>query len=68
MLSSVVGAFYYLRIVKVMYFDEPAEAFEPMPGELTAMLTISGVFTTLFFVYPLPIVAGAQSAVAALMP
>jgi NADH-quinone oxidoreductase subunit N len=67
-LSSVVGAFYYLRIVKVMYFDEPAEAFEPMPGELTAMLTISGIFTMLFFVYPLPIIAGAQSAVAALMP
>jgi len=67
-LSSVVGAFYYLRIVKVMYFDEPAEGFEPMPGELTAMLTISGVFTILFFVYPLPIIMGAQTAVSALMP
>ncbi len=30
MLSSAVGAFYYLRIVKIMYFDEPAEAFVPM--------------------------------------
>ena len=27
--TSVVGAYYYLRIVKVMYFDEPAAAFEP---------------------------------------
>ena len=26
---SVVGAYYYLRIVKLMYFDEPAEAFDP---------------------------------------
>jgi NADH-quinone oxidoreductase subunit N len=27
-LSSVIGAFYYLRIVKVMFFDPPAAAFE----------------------------------------
>ena len=26
--ASVVGAYYYLRIVKVMYFDEPADAFD----------------------------------------
>ena len=30
-LTSVVGAFYYLRIVKVMYFDAPAAAFDPPP-------------------------------------
>ncbi len=29
-LLSVVGAYYYLRIVKLMYFDAPAERFEPM--------------------------------------
>jgi NADH-quinone oxidoreductase subunit N len=28
---SVVGAFYYLRIVKLMFFDEAVEPFEPMP-------------------------------------
>jgi NADH:ubiquinone oxidoreductase subunit 2 (subunit N) len=33
-LASVVGAYYYLRIIKVMFFDEPAEAFQPMPMEL----------------------------------
>ena len=26
--ASVIGAYYYLRIVKVMYFDEPAPAFD----------------------------------------
>ena len=31
-LASVVGAYYYLLIVKVMYFDEPAEPFAPMPA------------------------------------
>jgi NADH-quinone oxidoreductase subunit N len=28
--ASVIGAYYYLRIVKVMYFDAPAEAFPPV--------------------------------------
>ena len=30
-LASVVGAYYYLAIIKIMYFDEPAKPFEPMP-------------------------------------
>ena len=35
-LSSVVGAYYYLRIVKIMYLDPPAdEANDPMPRELS---------------------------------
>ena len=32
--ASVVGAFYYLRIIKIMWFDEPVGAFVPMTGEL----------------------------------
>src|SRR5207249_1575448 len=36
--TSVVGAYYYLVIVKTMYFDEPAKPFEPMPHELKAVL------------------------------
>ena len=43
-LASVVGAYYYLRIVKIMYFDEPAERFEPMPASLAAVLGVSGLF------------------------
>ena len=31
-LASVVGAYYYLLIVKIMYFDEPAKGFVPMPA------------------------------------
>ncbi len=48
-LASVVGAYYYLRIIKIMYFDEPAPRFEPMAPELRFVLGLSGVFT-LFFV------------------
>ena len=48
-LASVVGAYYYLRIVKLMYFDEPVGAFQPMSGELRAVLGLSGAFV-LFYV------------------
>ena len=61
-LTSVVGAYYYLSIVKVMYFDEPAEPFEPMPGVLKIVLGISGVFVILFFAYPGPLVSAAAAA------
>ena len=58
-LASVVGAFYYLRIVKLMYFDEPAGAFDPMPSELKAILAVSGLFTIFYFVYPAPLIEAA---------
>ncbi|HXQ65819.1 MAG TPA: NADH-quinone oxidoreductase subunit N, partial [Alphaproteobacteria bacterium] len=68
-LTSVVGAYYYVRIVKIMYFDEPAIAFErPIAGSMSAVLTLTGLFTLLFFVYPAPILAGAKIAAAALFP
>jgi len=61
-LSSVVGAFYYLTIVKVMYFDEPKEAMEPMRPELRVVLAVAGIFNLLFFVYPGPLVNAATTA------
>jgi NADH-quinone oxidoreductase subunit N len=60
--TSVVGAYYYLRIVKIMYMDEPADAFLPMPNSLRVILGIFGLFTILFFVYPSPLVAAAEVA------
>jgi NADH-quinone oxidoreductase subunit N len=61
-LASVVGAYYYLLIVKIMYFDEPAKEFVPMPGMLRAVLGVSGLLNILFFVYPAPLVATAAAA------
>ena len=58
-LASVVGAYYYLLIVKIMYFDEPAKGFDPMPGTLKAVLGITGLFNLLFFVYPAPLITAA---------
>ena len=61
-LASVVGAYYYLSIVKVMYFDEPAGTFEPMPGALKIVLGVSGLLMILFIAYPAPLVAAAAAA------
>ena len=62
MVASVVGAYYYLLIVKIMYFDEPAKGFEPMPYELRTVLGVCGMFNLLFFVYPGPLVEAASTA------
>src|SRR5215470_16794626 len=61
-LLSVVGAYYYLRIVNIMYFDAPAERFEPMDTPLAAVLGVSGLFILLYFIYPAPLVAFAGAA------
>jgi NADH-quinone oxidoreductase subunit N len=60
--TSVVGAYYYLAIVKIMYFDEPAPGFEPMRPELRLVLGVTGLFVLLFFVYPAPLVDAAAAA------
>lgn len=59
---SAVGAFYYLRIVKIIYFDEPTVEFAPMTGAAKAVLTVAGGFTLLYFVYPAPLTAAAGAA------
>jgi NADH-quinone oxidoreductase subunit N len=58
-LLSVVGAYYYLRIVKIMYFDDPAERFEPMSAPLATILGVSGALILLYFIYPAPLVSAA---------
>ncbi len=64
--ASVIGAYYYLRIVKVMYFDEPADAFEPMQRGPGFVLGVTSAFTLLFFIAPGPLVAAADIAARAL--
>jgi NADH-quinone oxidoreductase subunit N len=65
--TSVVSAFYYLRVVKVMYFDEPAGAFDrPIAPELKAVLVVTAVVTMFFFLWPDSIVGHAETAAASL--
>jgi NADH-quinone oxidoreductase subunit N len=61
-LTSVVGAYYYLSIVKVMYFDEPLGRLDPVRLEFGTVLAIAGVFNIFFFVYPGPLVSMASAA------
>jgi NADH-quinone oxidoreductase subunit N len=46
--ASVIGAYYYLLIVKVIYFDEPAEKFDALDGEVKWVAYASGAFVLLF--------------------
>jgi NADH-quinone oxidoreductase subunit N len=61
-LTSAVSAFYYLRIVKIMYFDDSAPAFDRPTFTLRAVLTLASLAMLLFWVYPAPLVEAATAA------
>jgi NADH-quinone oxidoreductase subunit N len=51
-LASAVGAYYYLRIVKLMYFDEPAPSFDRAGFAARSVLAIAGVLIIAFIFAP----------------
>jgi NADH-quinone oxidoreductase subunit N len=54
-LASLIGAFYYLRVVKVMYFDEPKEkpALEISgSGFARGLLSLNAVFVLVLGIFP----------------
>ncbi|KRE04077.1 NADH:ubiquinone oxidoreductase subunit N [Bosea sp. Root670] len=61
-LTSVVGAYYYLRLVKVMYFDEPKPAFETSDLGVRAVLLVSAVFVLVLSLVPAPLFDSAAAA------
>ncbi|QOF71088.1 NADH-quinone oxidoreductase subunit NuoN [Aminobacter sp. SR38] len=61
-LASVVGAFYYLRIIKIMWFDEPVGGFQPMASELRLVLGLSGAFVLFYVLIGGPIGQMAEAA------
>jgi len=61
-LTSVVSAYYYLRIVKVMWFDEPVGRFLPMAVELRVVLGLSGSFVLFYVFFGGPLGQVAQAA------
>jgi NADH-quinone oxidoreductase subunit N len=68
-LASAVGLVYYLRLVKIMYFDEPAPAFDgDMAMGSRAILVISGAVVLLFIVAASPVISAADAAAKALLP
>jgi NADH-quinone oxidoreductase subunit N len=55
---SLIGAFYYLRIVKLMYFDEPKEgATAPGHPEMKALLSANGLLLVIFGILPQPLMS-----------
>lgn len=67
-ITSVIGAFYYLRIVKIMYFDELEEPLDrPIAKGLRGVITITGIITLLFIFFISPVLEGAATAAAALL-
>tara|TARA_E500000305_G_scaffold1869_1_gene1787 strand:- start:1590 stop:3023 length:1434 start_codon:yes stop_codon:yes gene_type:complete len=66
-IASVIGAFYYLRIVKIMYFDDAEEPLDTaVPGDLKIIMTVMAAVTLLFFIVPAPLVSSAKAAASAL--
>ncbi len=61
-LTSVVGAFYYLRVIKVMYFDKAEPAFDARATSVTFVGGVGAFVTALFFVFPAPVLSAAGQA------
>jgi NADH-quinone oxidoreductase subunit N len=65
-LTSVIGAYYYIRVIKVMYFDAPTEPVDAQPASLAFLAYGCALFTTFFIVLPAPLVGAAEAAAKAL--
>ncbi len=60
-LSSVVAAYYYLRIIKIMYFDESTVPLDKMAQpEMKFVALCSAIFNLCFFIYFTPVISSAQ--------
>jgi len=65
-LASVIGAFYYLRLIKIMYFDESTDGFERPDLATTLVMCGCAFVVVVFILLPEPLLAGADAAAAAL--
>jgi NADH-quinone oxidoreductase subunit N len=64
--TSVVASYYYIHVVKVMYFDALQEALDLRPTSLTVVMVGTGLAVLLFALFPAALVSAAQVAVSAL--
>jgi NADH-quinone oxidoreductase subunit N len=68
-LASAIGLVYYLRLVKVMFFDEPADAFDGQAGlGSRTIMVLSGAVALLFIFAASPVLNAADAAAKALLP
>ena len=57
--ASVIGAYYYLRVVKTMFFEDPAPAFPPVENKVEGgLIAIAAVFISPFGYLAIPLLGG----------
>src|SRR3546814_9075448 len=60
--ASVIGAFYYLKVVKTMYFDDPAEAYGPADSRINmAMVAATALFVSPLGYLAIPLLSAATA-------
>ena len=58
MLAALIGAFYYLRIVKLMYFDEPADTAPIEPSlDMSVLISVNGLAVLALGIMPQSLMA-----------
>lgn len=63
MLTSVVSAYYYLRVIKVMYFDEAQQPIDPLPDYgVKIVIGVAAIYVLAFTFCPSPVIDGAATA------
>jgi len=66
-LTSVIGAFYYLRVIKVMYFESGTPDFDKTANGVRLIMFVGAAATSLFVFIPGPLVSAADAAARALL-
>jgi NADH-quinone oxidoreductase subunit N len=67
-LTSVIGAFYYIRVIKIMYFDINKSILDRVTSKsLSAVMIVTGIFTLFFFAYPAIVIESTRTAAVALI-
>jgi NADH-quinone oxidoreductase subunit N len=63
-LLSVIGAFYYLRIVKLMYFDEPADTAPiQVNADMSVLISANALAILALGILPQPLMALCANAI-----
>jgi NADH-quinone oxidoreductase subunit N len=65
---AVIGAYYYLRVVKVMFFDEPTEQYQPvvnMDSQLRGVFTVNALLLLVLGIFSGPLMAWCERALGA---
>ena len=66
--TSVVSAYYYVRVIKVMYFDEPVGSFDRVDGSLKIVLAGSLAVVVIGILFINPLQSSAMAAASSLFP